>query len=363
MVDKLKVLIVDDSRIFRSALEEALKNEAGIEVVGSVWNGVKALEYIRKSPPDLVTLDVEMPEMDGLTTLRAIQRFNEEKQGPPDIGVIMVSSHTHSGADATIKALEAGAFDFVKKPEGESASSGVKLLRELLAPRMRNFAFKAKKRAPKTTPPVSTPGKLKKEETSPGKILLPGVKEVVVIGVSTGGPKALVLMLPGLCEVVNIPILIVQHMPPLFTKSLADSLDSKCSAKVVEAKNDQKVANSHVYIAPGGQHMLVRRNEQQEVVLALNTQSPENGCRPSVDVLFRSAAMTYKKHVIAIILTGMGNDGTKGLGPLKRAGASVIVQDEATSVVWGMPGSAVESGLVDRIAPIEKIAETVQGII
>jgi two-component system chemotaxis response regulator CheB len=348
-----KILIVDDSLIFRKAVEESLSGQTDMQVVGSVRNGVKALEFIRSSRPDLVTLDVEMPEMGGLETLHAIQEINRENPDAPPVGVIMLSAHTRKGADTTIAALEAGAFDFITKPKTASLEESSDILRRQLLVKIRYFAsrrFSLARPAPAPAVP-SPPGEA---AVSSGRALF--------IGVSTGGPKALAAFLPPLCESVNIPIFIVQHMPSAFTRSLAASLDKKCRYTILEGRNDQTVRDRHAYIAPGDRHMLVRIRENDPVVV-INQQPPENGSRPSADVLFRSAAAVYGKRALALILTGMGADGTKGAGAVKRAGGRVIAQDEATSVVWGMPGSAVASGHVDEVAPLEKLPEIVFRIV
>ncbi len=350
---KIKVLIVDDSLIFRKAVESSLSGETDIEVAGSVRNGVKAMEFIRSERPDLVTLDVEMPEMDGLETLKEIQAFNSSNPGAPPVGVIMVSAHTQKGADTTIKALESGAFDFISKPEAASLNESHEILRRRLLVKIRYFASRRGFSPHSMSPPVFDPPQ------SPRAV--PAAR-ALFIGVSTGGPKALSILTPALCERLTIPIFVVQHMPPTFTRSLADSLNNKCAYTVLEARNGETVRRNHVYIAPGDRHLLVRKKDG-EILTILNRQPPENGTRPSADVLFRSAAAIYGKHVIALILTGMGVDGTQGAGAVKRAGGCVIAQDEATSVVWGMPGSAAAAGHVDRILPLEKIPDIVFQIV
>ncbi len=352
-----KVLIVDDSLIFRHAVQETLAGEDGIEVVGSVRNGRKALDFLESGHADLVTLDLEMPEMDGLATLEAIQ---ERNAGPnaKKIGVIMISAHTRKGADTTLRALEIGAFDFIQKPSSSSEKESIEQLKRSLIPRIHHF---------KTTqllgavPERNSPGSYTKNlnqtaETahySVSNVASRGI-EIIAIGVSTGGPKSLSAMLPLLCEKTSAPILIVQHMPPTFTASLAESLDRKCAHRVKEAVLGDVVEPNTVLVAPGGNHMVVRKSAGG-VTVGINMQPPENGCRPSVDVLLRSVAAAYARNIVAIILTGMGNDGSSALRALKRNGARIIAQDESTSVVWGMPGSAVKTGLVDQVLPLMDI--------
>ncbi len=350
---KTKLLIVDDSRIFRSAVQESLSGENDIEVIGSVWNGVKAIEFIRKNPPDVVTLDVEMPDMDGLETLKGIQKINAANPKSKPIGVIMLSSHTQKGADITIEALEMGAFDFIPKPQGQSLKESLEMLRRQLVVKIRYFASK-RISSVLSMPRVAVSAL---PEMTPQASASSGVK-AILIGVSTGGPRALATMLPPLCERVDVPIFIVQHMPATFTESLAKSLNALCRYTVIEGNDDQVIERQHAYIAPGGRHMLLREKDQT-VRTVINDQPPERGCKPSVDVLFRSAAAVFGKEAIAIILTGMGEDGTRGAGALKRAGAFVIAQDEETSVVWGMPGSVQASGNVDAVLPLHRIPHAV----
>ncbi len=347
---KTCILIVDDSLIFRKAIEEGLSGEPDIEVTGSVRNGLKALDFIRSRRPDLVTLDVEMPDMDGLETLGAIQALNRETPDLPPIGVIMVSAHTRKGADITIQALEAGAFDFITKPKTASQEESRQILRRQLLVKIRHFAGKrfSHARSPRPIPAVPT-------EPAPAPA---GAVDAVVIGVSTGGPKALATLMPALCKGLQIPIFIVQHMPAGFTRSLAASLDGKCAHTVVEAEHNRPVKARHVYIAPGDRHLLIRSGENGSSTI-INRQPPENGSRPSADVLFRSAAAVFGPRLVALILTGMGSDGTRGAAAVKRAGGHVIAQDEATSVVWGMPGSAAAAGHVDQALSLDRIPETV----
>ncbi len=350
MAERIKVLIVDDSRLFRSALEQALAGQEDIAVVGSVFSGAKALEFIQKTPPDVVTLDVEMPGMNGLATLEQIQSFSAARPSNPDVGVIMVSAFTRHGADITMKALQAGAFDFVTKPSGPSAEENLATLRdEVLAKIRACVRHRAKSGAVSVVRPAAPPTQ-SKPRLSPAR--------VIVIGASTGGPRALSSLMPELCASVDLPILIVQHMPRGFTGSLAESLARETKKNVVEATDGMPLKTGEVYIAPGGQHLLIR-GPSTVAKTGLNEQPPENGCRPSADVLFRSAATVFGSAVVAIILTGMGRDGTAGLAAIKRAGGYVFAQDEASSVVWGMPGSAFEAGVTDELLPLNQIARSV----
>lgn len=370
----VRVLIVDDSSVFRTLLKEIMKHAEDVEVVGSVRNGREAMEWIRRDPPDLLTLDVEMPEMDGLTTLRAVEDFNRSRPMHPRVGAIMLSSLTRHGADITIEALESGAFDFLTKPVGLDARSMMEGLREQLLAEIRAFAEQASRRSflmpkPRAATAPAAPG-TKSAPAAPlvkGKpfvpsMRLPGMRKgnrAIVIGVSTGGPRALTELLPALCNVTDCPILVVQHMPATFTASLAASLAPKCTHRVVEVKDKMVVEEKHVYIAHGGHHM-IPQPALGDVMLSVEDTPPEEGCRPSVNVLFRGAARAFGADQIALILTGMGSDGEKGLVDLRRAGGYVIAQDEGSSVVWGMPGSAVQAGVVDEILPLAEIPRVVE---
>jgi two-component system, chemotaxis family, protein-glutamate methylesterase/glutaminase len=357
MPEPITVLIVDDSRVFRAALEEALRDQPDIAVVGSVFSGAKALDFIRSRPPQVVTLDVEMPGMDGLETLEQIQAFNASRPAA-SVGVIMVSAFTRRGAEVTMKALMSGAFDFVTKPSGPSPEANLATLREDVLPRIRAYA-RRRLAAPDATAPLAPHVA---RITRPAKARRPVAVRAIVIGASTGGPRALSSLLPGLCGRVATPILVVQHMPRDFTGSLAESLARQTGRAVVEAADGLPLTSAAVFIAPGDKH-LVLRGSAGTPILGLSNAPPENGCRPSADVLFRSAAAVFGRDILALILTGMGRDGTAGLGAIRRAGGYIIAQDEATSVVWGMPGSAVEAGLADEVLPLPEIAPAAAAIV
>jgi two-component system, chemotaxis family, protein-glutamate methylesterase/glutaminase len=352
--EPLRILVVDDSRIFRGALESALAGRAGIRVVGSVWNGEKAIEFVRQTPPDLVTLDVNMPGRGGLETLSDIQDFNASRPGRPAVGVVLVSALTERGAAVTVEGLERGAFDFIKKPDGPDEKVNAALLRQQLFEKLDLFAQRRGRPSSTAVP--------RREPAAPPPVQPTGRFQAVAIGSSTGGPEALVRVLPVLTRQARVPLFIVQHFPQGMTRYFAESLGRKCDYRVTEASDGEAVQPRTAYIAPGGRHMIVRKHDGR-VVIALNDQPPENGCRPSVDVLFRSVAAVYPQLVVAIILTGMGCDGAKGLGPLKRSGAYVIAQNEATSVVWGMPGAAVATNQVDEILPLEAIGPKVAALL
>ena len=353
--EPLRLLIVDDSRIFRAAMQEALEGRTDVRVVGSVWSGEKALEFLRRSPPDLVTLDVNMPGLGGLETLSQIQEFNAARPDQRPVGVVLVSALTTRGAATTVEGLQRGAFDFIQKPDGPHEKANAALLRQQLFEKIDLFAQRRSRQPGATLPTPPRP-------PSPPPIHPPGRFRAVAIGSSTGGPEALARLLPVMTRNATVPIFIVQHLPPGMTRYFADSLGKKCDYRVVEAAHGEVVQPGTAYIAPGGRHMALR-SQDGRILIALNDQPPENGCRPSVDVFFRSLAAVYPPPVLAIILTGMGTDGAKGLGPLKRVGAYVIAQDEPSSVVWGMPGAAAATNQVDEILPLDRIGATVAALL
>jgi two-component system chemotaxis response regulator CheB len=347
--EPLRVLIVDDSRIFRSALEDALRGLPGVRVVGSVWSGEKAVEFVRESPPDLITLDLNMPGQGGLVTLSDIRQLNASRPDMPSAGVLLISALTERGAAITVEGLARGAFDFIRKPvESDEKANAAKLRQELSE---KISLFTQRRRRPGAAP-------LPPKPVAAGPPVRAGRFQAVAIGSSTGGPEALACLLPELTRRASVPLFIVQHLPAGMTRYFAESLERKCSYRVVEASDGEVVEPRTAYVAPGGRHMVLRK-QGTRVAIALNDQPPENGCRPSVDVFFRSVADAYTGAVIAVVLTGMGTDGAKGLGPLRRIGAHVIAQDEASSVVWGMPGAAVATNLVDQVVPLEEIGPMV----
>lgn len=340
---RIRVLVVDDSVVIRRLVTHALEEDKRLEVVGSAANGVLALQRITQLCPDVVTLDIEMPEMDGIQTLRQIRRLY------PRMVVIMFSTLTERGAAATLDALAAGANDYVPKAANcGSLDVSLTSLRQELVPRIHQF-FRMETAVP-SAPQVSTAA----AATAPRKAV-GAPRKAVVIGVSTGGPAALAVVLPMLPKNFPLPVLIVQHMPPMFTRLLAERLDKLSALHVVEAEEGLEVTAGKAYIAPGGLHLSVRR-EGDRVLTKLSGAPPENSCRPAADVLFRSAAETWGGAVIAAVLTGMGQDGLRGVENLRSRGASVIVQDEASSVVWGMPGAVARAGLAERVVPLGSVA-------
>jgi len=359
----VRVVVVDDSAVYRMLLSTALGNIADVEVVGRCRDGQALIETIRKEKPDLITLDVEMPVMDGLSTLREIRKLAAQEDSFKHAKVVLVSALTKKGTDTTIQGLNEGAIECIPKPEEGDVEKnkeilGIHLQRvvDLVRAQLRPSVTVSDKPLP-TLPKAPAIRFL-------GAPAVTGLKkprqraDVILIGVSTGGPAALTNMLPDLCARTSLPILIVQHMPPGFTKSLAESLAKKCKHRVTEAVEGDLVGANQVFIAPGGKHMVVQKTPEG-FRIALNGDAPENGCRPAVDVLFRSAAIAYGGKAVAVILTGMGSDGTQGAKPLRDQGVWVIVQDKESSVVWGMPGSAVEAGVADDVQSLSNIPDAV----
>ena len=363
----MRVLVADDAVLFRRLLADVLASLPGVEVVGSAANGKIALQKVRELKPDLLTLDIEMPEMDGLAVLDALL-----KSGKPAVEVIVVSALSRRGGDLTMRALEKGAFDFITKPEAATAEQGRAALLRELAPRVRAVANRLEIRAilrGKSAPvrlDVPAPGVI--SESAPAdssfdgivarmqRLSNPSKPEMVLIGVSTGGPNALGQLLPAIPRDIGVPILIVQHMPPIFTKSLADSLAAKCAVGVREAIHGEFPEPNTAYIAPGGRQMRLAEGAEHRPVIELTDDPPENNCRPAADYLFRSVANRFPGRAMAVILTGMGSDGTLGLRLLKRGGSFVIAQDEQSCVVYGMPKAAVDAGVADVVLPLESIA-------
>lgn len=346
----LRVLIVDDAVVFRRGLSDALSDVPYVDVVGVAPNGRIALMKIPRLQPDAVILDIEMPDMDGIETLRALQAQY------PHINVIMFSVHTTRGAEKTMEALSLGAVDFVPKPQSASAYQiQFSKIREEFLPKLYLLSLQRPMphRKGEAVPTIVRP-------VSPAFLHQPC--DILAIASSTGGPNALTKLLPSLTCTAKVGILIVQHMPPVFTKQFAIALDQKIGSAVREAVTGDSVEKNRVLIAPGNYHMLVKLRGG-EVRIALHQGELENGCRPSADVLFRSVAEVYGKRALGIVLTGMGKDGLEGARALKAQGATIIAQDKESSVAWGMPRSVIEAELADMVLPLDDIAATVNRMI
>lgn len=337
---RIRVLVVDDSVVIRRLVAQALSEDPQIEVVGFAPDGAAALKRFGELRPDVITLDIEMPVMDGLETLRQLRALRAQPF------VIMFSTLTERGALATIDALSLGASDYVTKAANAgSLDRSLQSLRRELVPKIKQFfdlpVLAASPVAPerKAIPPPIRPRFLSARQT-------------VAIGVSTGGPNALAEIIPMFPRGFELPVFIVQHMPPIFTRLLAERLNTLTPLCVEEAAEGALVEPGKVFIAPGDRHMTVRRTEGGAVAIALNQDAPEHSCRPSVDVLFRSVADVYGGAVVAVVLTGMGHDGARGAQALHAKGAYVIAQDQASSVVWGMPAGVVNAGAADAIVDL-----------
>ena len=348
--ERIRVMVVDDSVVIRRLVTHALEQDPLLDVVGAASNGAIALQRIPQFNPDVLTLDVEMPEMDGLEMLRHVRRQY------PRLRVIMFSTLTERGAAITLEALSLGADDYVAKASNEgSLDRSMARLREDLVPKIRQFFHVSGQTAAAAALPLrpmaatSPPLRTTLPTTAPR--LRP---KVVAIGVSTGGPTALGAILPNLPNGFPLPVLVVQHMPPLFTRLLAERLNGSSHLAVQEAKQGDPVEAGRILLAPGDFHLKVGSSASGTRAL-LDQSPPQNSCRPSVDALFTSIGEVYGGAVIAVILTGMGQDGLHGTGILKAQGATVLAQDEASSVVWGMPGAVVNAGLADRVLPLDQV--------
>lgn len=336
---KIRVLVVDDAVVFRRLVSEELAADPAIEVVGTAANGKIALAKMTQVNPDLVILDVEMPEMDGLTTLREIRKIY------PKLPVIMFSSLTERGATETLDALALGATDYFAKPTTVGGlDASLQVLRDELIPEIKALCGRGTLAAGTT---IAAPPLRPRARSGP--------IEVVTIGCSTGGPNALAELFAGFPADFPVPIVLVQHMPPMFTRLLAERLSAQFPIQFEEGRSGGSLQPGHAWIAPGDFHMITVRDELQTRVL-LHQDPPENSCRPAADVLFRSVAQAFGPATLAVVLTGMGQDGLRGCEAIKAAGGQVLAQDEATSVVWGMPGFVARAGLADRVLPLGQMA-------
>jgi two-component system, chemotaxis family, protein-glutamate methylesterase/glutaminase len=342
---KVRVLIVDDAVVMRRLLTEALKRDPRIEVVGTAPNGRIALQKIPQVNPDLVTLDMEMPDLDGLATLHELRRTY------PKLPVIMISALTQRGAVSTLDALAAGADDYVTKPvESTDVAACIAQLEAELVPKIHAHCRKADVRVSSPVPPTAN------ARTVPPFAGRARACELICIGTSTGGPNALAELFQKITAPLSVPIAIVQHMPPMFTKLLADRLNNIAgSLRCHEAADGEILSPGHAYIAPGGRHLTVLRQLDGTFTARLTDSPPENSCRPAVDVLFRSAAETGA-HVLAVVMTGMGSDGLHGARHISSRGGRILVQDQESSVVWGMPGAIAQAGLANAVKPIPELA-------
>jgi two-component system, chemotaxis family, protein-glutamate methylesterase/glutaminase len=336
----IRILVVDDSVVIRKLLCETLAQDPALEVAGSASNGHIALAKIQQLHPDLVTLDVEMPVMNGLETLVELRKLY------PKMPVIMFSTLTERGGAATLEALSLGASDYATKPSNTgSPAVAIERIRAELLPKIKALCS----RPPRLTP-LPPPRPVVRPKPQANRRI-----EIVAIGTSTGGPNALAEVLPKIPKDLPVPIVVVQHMPPIFTRLLADRLANRSAIGVEEGSAGASLSAGHAWIAPGNYHMTVIR-AGTSTRLNLNQNPPENSCRPAVDVLFRSVAAAYRANVLAVVMTGMGSDGALGAQCIREAGGEVIIQDEASSVVWGMPGLVYANGQADAVYPVDCLA-------
>lgn len=361
---RIRVLVVDDSVVVRRLVTDALSSDPAIDVVGVAANGQIALTKVEQFAPDLVTMDIEMPVMDGIETVRALRRAGHK------MPIIMFSTLTERGAVATLDALAAGATDYVTKPAnvGSVQQSLAQVAGELI-PRIKAFVPRPAGTprdaarpgaAPSATAPRTPAQRLAPDRSAPRPFVLRtrpvhARPRAVIIGSSTGGPEALSRVLTGLTMPLPVPVVIVQHMPPVFTRQLAARLDRLGPSTVIEAAGGEDLQRGTVYIAPGDMHLELVRSAGGART-RLQHGPPVNFCRPAVDVMFRSAVEAYGGDLLAVVLTGMGADGRAGCEAVTAAGGTVIAQDEATSVVWGMPGAVATAGLAHAVLPIDEVA-------
>lgn len=354
-MSKIRVLVVDDAVVFRRVVANELAGDPALEVVGTAANGRIALALMVQVSPEVVILDVEMPEMDGLATL------TELRKKYPRLPVIMFSALTERGAEATLDALALGATDYFTKPtETGGLDASLKVIREQLIPKIKALGARARGPSPAQEGPRlpgASPASPALHAVAPSP-RRPSLVQVLAIGASTGGPNALAEVFRRLPANFPVPIVIVQHMPPMFTRLLAERLSTEFALRVQEGNSGSLLQPGHAWIAPGDYHMIVAR-EGTQVRTRVHQEPAENSCRPAVDVLFRSVAKTFGPHCLAVILTGMGQDGLRGCETIREAGGQILAQDEATSVVWGMPGCVARAGLADRVLPLSLIGDEI----
>jgi two-component system chemotaxis response regulator CheB len=341
-VSPIRTLVIDDSVFIREALIEACGADPDIEIAGTATNQLQALSLITSLRPDLIMLDLSLPGVSGTGTLAAIRNM------APDVPLILLSTFSELWARENGSLWWRGATEFIRKPvQAANSSEARRQFRRELARKIASMSAPSKVVAYQA--PLAT-----ETETARGPF------EVVGIGASTGGPEALTGLMAEMPKDFPVPILIVQHMPPTFTRHFAERLDGITPLLVKEGKSGQRLGPGQVWVAPGDQHMTVGR-QGSDVVLMMNGRPREQGCRPSVDVLFRSMAQVFGNRALAVVLTGMGSDGTNGAQAIWEAGGEVIVQDQATSLIWGMPGRVVAAGLARIVCPLDSVAAAIMG--
>lgn len=369
---RIRVLVADDSVVVRGLVSRWLE-EAGCEIVGTASNGRIALDALDRVQPDIVLLDIEMPELDGT---QALPRMLAKR---PGLQVVMMSTLTQRNAEISLRCLALGAIDYLPKPEGNRGVTTQASFREDLVQKIRMLGADLRNRPrARSAAPLERPGLPERPAASPAPAPRPAAAPLalrprplrtspprcLLVGASTGGPRAVGEVLEGIgvATLKRVPILIVQHMPPVFTAVFAEHLGTRIGLPAAEAKHGEPVRPGVVYVAPGGRHMGLS-GTPAEAVIRLNDGPPVNFCRPAVDVMFRDAAEVYGAATLSVVLTGMGSDGTKGAQVLVEAGGTMLAQDEATSTVWGMPGSLVRAGYAHEILPLSAIGPALRAAI
>src|SRR5712675_186451 len=360
--DKLRVMVVDDSVVIRGMISRWIGAEPDMEVIASLRTGLDAVNQLERANPDVAVLDIEMPELDGIS---ALPKLLEKKR---DLIIIMASTLTRRNAEISFKALSLGASDYIPKPESTREAGAAEIFRHNLVEKIRQLGAKVRRAAPASPSSALGPASDQPRELLRRPVAQPQLMRrafstqaprALLIGSSTGGPQALMAMVTGLGPVIDrFPVLITQHMPPTFTTILAEHLARSSRRPAREALDGEIIRAGQIYLAPGGRHMRVARNGS-DAVIALDDGPPVNFCKPAVDPLFASAIDVWRGGVLAVVLTGMGSDGMRGGKEIVAAGGSVIAQDEASSVVWGMPGAAANAGICAAILPLNQIGARV----
>ncbi len=360
-----RVMVVDDSAVIRGLITRVLEAEPDIEVVASVSDGRFAVASIDRHVVDVIVLDIEMPQMDGLTALPLLL------EKAPWVKIVMASTLTLKNADVTLRALSAGAADYIPKPTSTRDMLGPVTFNRELVDKVRHLGKAARQAGSRSNQATTTQSYVKRVLTPVARAVptkpvlrnfMPGMPKVIAIGSSTGGPQALFEVLKNLSGPLPVPVLLTQHMPPTFTTILADHISRACNVQACEAQDGMTIERGRVYVAPGNYHMTAIEKPGAGLVIRLNQDAPENYCRPSVDPMMRSLVSIYGASVLAVILTGMGQDGLEGCRAVVNAGGNVIGQDEATSVVWGMPGAVATAGLCSAILPVVEIGPRLRQI-
>ena len=357
-----RVMVVDDSAVIRGLLTRALEKDSFIKVVASVGNGEAAIKALDRHDIEVIILDIEMPVMDGLTALPKLLAAK------PGVQVIMASTLTRKNAEVSLRALQAGAADYLPKPSSTSELTGADAFQRELLEKVKALAKAARPNRPEVTArgadadAQASAASLQPKRTITLRKASSVLPRIIAIGSSTGGPQALLEVLRDMAAGIKLPILIAQHMPATFTTLLAEHIERATGVPCAEGKDGEVISAGRIYLAPGNYHMVVERDGAGSVI-RLNQDPPENFCRPAVDPMLRSMARIYGAGLLTIILTGMGSDGQKGATEVVQAGGTVIAQDEATSVVWGMPGAVATSGLCSAVLPVKEIGPSVRKLV